>query len=68
MKKIILLTALLALVSVNANAWPKWFHHYEPNHHEQCPKPVNVPDGGSSAVLLGLSCAGLYLVKRKTRS
>ena len=35
----------------------------------QCEYPrEDVPDGGATAVLLGLSCAGLAMVKRRTRS
>jgi len=78
MKKILLITALLALVSMDASAetrpthrgWWNWFPRWEQKMRETCPRPVpvNVPDGGSTAILLGLSCAGLAWAKRKTRS
>jgi len=35
-----------------------------------CPKPPEnqVPDGGATATLLGLACAGMAIAKRRTRS
>ena len=76
MKKILLITALFALMSADVNAgnwWERVQNHWRQHRWEQrdrCPNPtpVNVPDGGATATLLGLACAGIYIVKRKTRS
>jgi hypothetical protein len=75
MKKILLITAVLALMSLDINAgsnhrshWPDWFSWQQNNWHNdrgECNLP-KVPDSGSTALMLGAGMLAIGIAKRKS--